>query len=74
MTSLTLSVSKEIKRMMDQHPEINWSEVARQSILQKLMLLAKMDRLLKHSKLTEKDTIVIGSRINKSMAKKLSFE
>jgi hypothetical protein len=69
MTSLTLSVSKELKKMMDEHPEINWSEVARQSITQKLTLLAKMDRLLKNSKLTEKDTIEIGRKVNKGITK-----
>lgn len=67
MTSLTLSVSKELKKMMDKHPEINWSEVARQSIIQKLTILAKMDRLLKGSKLTEKDTIEIGRKVNKGI-------
>ncbi len=73
MTSLTLSVSKELKAMMDKHQDINWSEVARQSIIQKLTLLAKMDRMLKNSKLTEQDAIDIGRKINKSMAKKLGF-
>ena len=71
MTSLTLSVSKELKKMMDEHPEINWSEVARQSIIQKLTLLAKMDRLLKKSKLTEKDTIEIGRKVNRGIAKRI---
>jgi len=69
MTSLTLSVSKELKKMMDEHPEINWSEVARQSIMLKLTLLAKMDRLLKNSKLTEKDTIELGRKVNSGIAK-----
>lgn len=73
MTSLTLSVSKEMKKLMDEHPEINWSEVARQSIMQKLLLFQKMDRLLKNSKLTEKDTIEIGRKVNAGIAKKLGL-
>jgi hypothetical protein len=73
MTSLTLSVSKEMKKLMDEHPEINWSEVARQSIMQKLLLLEKMDKLLKNSKLTEKDTIEIGRKVNAGIAKKLGL-
>lgn len=71
MTSLTLSVSKELKKMMDEHPDINWSEVARQAIIQKLTLLAKMDRLLKNSKLTARDAIEIGRKVNKGIAKRL---
>ena len=74
MTSLTLSVSKELKKMMDEHPEINWSEVARQSIIQKLTLLSKMDRLLKNSKLTEKDTIQIGRKVNRGIAQRMSLK
>ncbi len=73
MTSLTLSVSKELKAMMDKHQDINWSEVARQSIIQKLTLLAKMDRLLKNSKLTEKDAIDIGRKVNRGIARRLKM-
>ncbi len=68
MTSLTLSVSKELKKLMDEHPEINWSEVARQSIIQKLTLLEKMDKLLAKSSLTERDAIAIGRKANKEIA------
>ena len=71
MTSLTLSVTKELKKLMDEHPDINWSEVARQAIIQKLTLLEKMDRLLKNSILTEKDAIEIGRKINKGIAKRM---
>ena len=73
MTSLTLSVSKELKKMMDKYPEINWSEVARQSIMQKLVFLSKMDRLLKNSKLTEKDAIEIGRKVNKGITKRMNL-
>lgn len=72
MTSLTLSVSAELKRMMDEHPEINWSEVARQSIIQKLALLAKMDRLLKNSRLTERDALEIGRKVSRGVAKRIA--
>ncbi len=72
MTSLTLSIPKELKKLMDEHPEINWSAVARQSIIQKLTLLEKMDRLLSKSKLTEKDAIAIGAKVNRGIAKRLT--
>ena len=71
MTSLTLSVTKELKKLMEEHPDINWSEVARQAIIQKLTLLEKMDHLLKNSALTEKDAIEIGRKINKGIAKRM---
>lgn len=73
MTSLTLSVSKELRKKMEEHPEINWSEVARQAIILKINLLEKMDKLLKNSKLTEKDTVKIGKEINARVAKKMGI-
>lgn len=71
MSSLTLSVSKKLRMEMAKFPEINWSEVARQSIMQKISLLEKMNSLLKHSKLTERDTIALGRKANRAIAVKL---
>lgn len=73
MTSLTLSVSKELKKLMDAHPEINWSEVARQSIMQKIVLLDRMNKLFKNSKLTEADAIRLGRKVNKRIAQRMGF-
>lgn len=70
MVSITLSVSEELKVEMDQHPEMNWSEVARQAIKEKMIILKKMDLLLSKSKLTEKDAVEIGRKINKAVAKR----
>jgi hypothetical protein len=39
MAHITLSVPDTVYQEMKKHPEIKWSEVARQSIIQKTMLL-----------------------------------
>lgn len=65
MASLTLSIPTEIKHKMDEFRYINWSEIARCSILSKLQLLKKMDKLLSKSALTEADTIKYGRMIKK---------
>lgn len=70
MVSITLSVPEELKSEMDTHPEMNWSEVARQAIREKIMLLKKMDALLSKSKITEKDVIELSKSVNKNVAKK----
>ena len=70
MVSLTLAIPQEIKSEMDEHPEINWSEVARQAIQEKIRLLKKLDVLLSESKLTEEDAINLGRKVNKAVAKK----
>ncbi len=70
MVSITLSVPEELKTEMDLHPEMNWSEIARQAIREKLVILKKMDLLLTKSKLTEKDALEIGKKVNKAVAKR----
>ena len=68
MVSVTLSVSKDLKQKMGKHKEIRWSEIARQAIQERIELLEKMDRLLEKSKLTERETISLGRKVNKSLA------
>ena len=70
MASLTLSIPTELKRKMAEFKYINWSEVARHSILNKLQMLEKMNRLFSKSSLTEEDTIKYGRLINKRIWKR----
>ncbi|PIN75127.1 hypothetical protein COV18_05035 [Candidatus Woesearchaeota archaeon CG10_big_fil_rev_8_21_14_0_10_37_12] len=70
MVSITLAVPEEMKSEMDNHPEMNWSEVARQAIRERLIILKKMDEIVSKSKLTEKDALELGRKINKVVAKR----
>lgn len=70
MVSMTLAVPEELKKEMDKHPELNWSEVARQAIKERILLLKKMDELLKNSKLTEEDALKLGREVKKALAKR----
>ena len=70
MVSLTLSVSPELKKEMDEFPEINWSEISRQAIKRKIDLLKKMDEMLANSEMTEEDTIELGRKVNKAIARR----
>ena len=65
MASLTLSIPNEIKKKMADFKYINWSEIARTAILEKIEVLEKMDRLLTQSRLSEKETIDYGRRLKK---------
>jgi hypothetical protein len=65
MASLTLSIPNEIKKKMADFKYINWSEIARAAILEKMEVLEKMDRLLSQSGLSEKETIDYGRRLKK---------
>ena len=70
VVSITLSVPEELKEEMDKHPEMNWSEIARQAIKERIVLLKKMDAFLVNSKMTEKDAIELGRKVNKALAKR----
>jgi cytochrome c553 len=49
---------------MDDHPEINWSEVARQAIREKIRDLRVMEELVEGSELTEEDVDELAARID----------
>lgn len=70
MPNLTLAISEEIKQKMAMFPEINWSEVARQAILEKAKLMERMQTLLSKSKLTEEDAILLGRQVKHNVAKR----
>ena len=70
MPNMTLAIPEELKRKMDQFKEINWSEVARQAIQEKTIMLEKMNRLLSKSHLSESDVETYGTQIKKSVLKK----
>jgi hypothetical protein len=70
MVNLTLAVPKEMKSDMDEFPEINWSEVARQAIAQKLRDLHFLKRMKSKSTLTEEDAVALGRKVNRALAKR----
>lgn len=67
MPTITLSVPEKLKKEMEESKEINWSEVARSAIRQKLSQLRILKSIAAKSKLTEKDALELGKKINKSL-------
>ncbi len=74
MPTITLSISQDIKEEMKEHKEINWSEIARKAITEKMYELKLFNSIIKKSKLTEKDAIEISKKINKGITKKTKQE
>ena len=64
MPSITVNADDDLKERMEKHPEINWSEVTRQAIEEKIDALEVMDELTSGSELTESDVQEIADRIN----------
>jgi hypothetical protein len=74
MPSITVNVDDDLKERMDEHPEINWSEVTRQAIQEKIEALEVMDELTSESKLTERDVREIADKINESGRERVDEE
>ena len=70
MANLTLAIPADLKAKMNQFPEINWSEVARQAIAEKTQILEKMQRLLSKSNLTDRETLGVGRQIKRRVLRK----
>jgi hypothetical protein len=72
MPTITLSVPEELKREMEKNKEINWSEVARTAIKTKISHLNILKSIASKSKLSQKDALELGSKINKSLHERLN--
>ena len=66
MPNVTVSVDDSLKDQMDDHPEINWSEVARQAIREKIHDLEVMEQLVEGSELTEEDVDELAAQIDRA--------
>jgi len=69
MANMTISVPDELKAMLDRHPEMNWSEVARQAWRRKAEQLELLNRLTAGSKATDKDVEEISRKIKAGIAR-----
>ena len=67
---MTISVPAELKQTLSRHPEINWSEVARQAWDEKARQLEMLDKLTGKNKTTEKDIAELAALLKKGMAKR----
>ena len=72
MVNMTLAVSKELKNQMDEFPEINWSEVARQAFKDKIKDMAFLKEFKENSNLTEDEALDLGRKVSKSLAERYS--
>lgn len=70
MPNMTLAIPADLKEKMDHFKEINWSEVARQAINQKVLIMEKMNKFFSKSKLDGNDIAKHATQIKKSVLRK----
>lgn len=74
MVNITLSVPEDLKKEMEDSKIINWSEVAREAIRQKVIQLRILKSIASKSKLTEEDALELGRKVNKAVHERYKKE
>jgi hypothetical protein len=77
MPSITLTVSDKDESELKRFPWVNWSEVARESLMseeEQCKMLDKIDKSLRNSKMTDKLAIELGRELRKNIYKRIMSE
>lgn len=77
MSMISVRIDEERKEKMERHPEINWSEVTRQAIDEKIAALERlerMDEVASMSEATPDDAKEIADRVNRGLAQRHGIE
>ncbi|TFF95744.1 MAG: hypothetical protein EU547_07190 [Promethearchaeota archaeon] len=69
MVDITLSIPDDLKKEMEEFPEINWSVVIRSSIKQKLFDLKFLKSFTSESDITDEDAEKLGREVSDLLAK-----
>jgi len=67
---MTLAIPEDLKKIMEKHKEVRWSEVARRALWEHARRVEILDRLLAKSELTEEDAIALGRKIKTAVARR----
>ncbi len=67
MVNMTLAVAEELYTIVKRHPEINWSEVARQAIWEYTRKLELLDQLTSKSRLSFAEVIGADRAVKKKL-------
>lgn len=70
MPNMTIRVPDDLKRSLDEHPEINWSEVARQSMREYLYRLEVAEEIASQSELSEEDAVKLSEEVKNDIAER----
>ncbi len=70
MTNFTFSIPDDLKKEIDKFPEINWSEIARASMRQKIADLNFLKGFRVNSDISPKDAEMLGREVSKLLAKR----
>ncbi|MDP3728635.1 MAG: hypothetical protein Q8R18_04240 [bacterium] len=70
MTNMTFAVPEDLHFVMKKHAEVRWSEIVRKALWEHAQKIELMDKILSKSRLTEKDALELGRKVNQGIAKR----
>jgi Arc/MetJ-type ribon-helix-helix transcriptional regulator len=73
MPNITLSIPDDLKKQLDELPELNISESVRKFLSEKAkraLLLKELDKTLENSKLTDEDCLRLGRELKERVWKR----
>ena len=70
MANITLALPESVHRIVKQHKEIRWSEIARAAISNHAAKLEMMDRIASKSKLSLKDIEELNERVKERLQRR----
>lgn len=70
MPNMTIRIPDDLKNAIDEHPEINWSEVARQSMWEYIRKIEVADEIASRSELTEIEAEALGEKVKHDIAER----
>jgi len=74
MANMTLAIPDALKQEMDEMKFVNWSEIARDAIKQKILEWRLFQSIVSKSKLTQKDADELAKKINRAASERLLKE
>jgi len=72
MPNLTLAIPEELQKIVKEHNEVNWSEIARRAMWEHAARVRLIERIAAKSKLKEEDIDKIDHIIKKNLRKRYS--
>ena len=70
MVNMTLAVPEELSKIMRNHTEIKWAEIARKAMWEHARKLEFMEKIVAKSKFTENQAKEIGEKIKAKLHKR----
>jgi uncharacterized protein YfcZ (UPF0381/DUF406 family) len=74
MPIFTVEVDADLERQMDNHPAVDWDEVARHAIRERAETLELLDELTEDAELTESDAAELADRIDEIAQERIDEE